>query len=196
MVSTRSATTKSSSPCTSPSEIDITVTFMFQFFQFPSKLHVFISHFALFQSYSVVGWDSKVPKSAGSLFCWLLLLQGDPKKTEPIYFCRSNMGSVFFFFFLVGLPYIIIISFYFALFYFSLFYYFLGSLVFWRHNRNLFLCLHLDISSDHLFWSLFCYGWVIMTIVTVGIIFGLFWFDFFGLPHASRKCCDVFVYLL
>ena len=72
-VSTRPVFSKSSSPCTNPlvtvprAPITI-VTFMFQFFQFPSKVQVLIPFFAVFQFFSVFRRDSKVHNFASSLF--------------------------------------------------------------------------------------------------------------------------------
>ena len=73
MVSTRSPTSKSSRPFKNPLvtvpkapiTIGITVTFMFySFFQFSSKLDIFISLFTFFQFYSVVCRDCKVDNFA------------------------------------------------------------------------------------------------------------------------------------
>ena len=49
--------------------IGINVTFMFRsFFQFPSKVEVFILLFTFFRFYSVVTWDGKVHNFASFLF--------------------------------------------------------------------------------------------------------------------------------
>ena len=82
MVSTQPSTSKSSSSFNNPLvtapkgpiTIGIIVTFMFHsFFQFSSKVEVFILLFTFFQFYSVVSRDSKVDNFAISLFCcWLL----------------------------------------------------------------------------------------------------------------------------
>ena len=82
MVSARPLISKSSSPGINslvtvpraPITIGINVTFMFQcFFQFPSKVEVFILLFTFFQFFLVVSRYSKVHIFASSLFCWLLL---------------------------------------------------------------------------------------------------------------------------
>ena len=76
MVSTRPSTSKSSSPFNNPLvtvtkapiTIGIIVTFMFQFFQFPSKVEVLILLFTFFQFYSVVSRDNKVVNFVNSFF--------------------------------------------------------------------------------------------------------------------------------
>ena len=84
MVSTRPPTSKSSSSFNNllvtvtkaPVTNDIIVTFMFHsFFQFPSKVQVFILLFIFFQFYSVVSWDSKVDNLANSLFLLLIIIK-------------------------------------------------------------------------------------------------------------------------
>ena len=86
IVSTRPLTSKSSSPFTNPLVtvskapiiIGIIVTFMFHsFFQFPNMVEVLILLFAFFQLYSVVSQDSKVHKSAGSLFVVVVVVVVD-----------------------------------------------------------------------------------------------------------------------
>ena len=83
MVFTWPPTSKSSSPFDNPLvtvpkapiTIGITVTFMFHsFFQFSSKVEVFILLFTFFQFYSVVNRVNKVDNFANSLFLLLLLL--------------------------------------------------------------------------------------------------------------------------
>ena len=72
MVSTPPLVSKSFSPCINllvtvtrePITIGIIVTFMFQFFQFPRKVEVFILLFTFFQFSSVVSRDSEVHNSA------------------------------------------------------------------------------------------------------------------------------------
>ena len=85
MVSTRSPTSKSSSPFsnplvtvpTAPITIGIIVTCMFHsFFQFPSKVEVLIPLFTFFQFYSVVSRDSKVDYFASSLFLLIIIKYG------------------------------------------------------------------------------------------------------------------------
>ena len=71
MVSTRSLISKSPSPFNNPlvtiPKVAITiVTFMFQFFQFPSKIEV-LTLIIFFQFYSVVSRDNKVHNSESSL---------------------------------------------------------------------------------------------------------------------------------
>ena len=86
MVSTRPLTSKSSRPFNNPLvtmpkapiTISIIVTFMFHslfFFQFSSKVYVFIHIFTFFQFYSVVSRDRKVNNFADflSFFFFLLL---------------------------------------------------------------------------------------------------------------------------
>ena len=83
MVSTRPPTSKSSSPLNNPLvtvpkapiTIGIIVTFTFHsFFQFYSKVEVFILLFTFFQFYPVVSRDRKVENFANFLFFFLLLL--------------------------------------------------------------------------------------------------------------------------
>ena len=58
-----------------PIRIGIIVTFMFHiFFQFSSKVEVFIFLFAFLQFYSVVSQDSKVHNSSSSLFFYFLFI--------------------------------------------------------------------------------------------------------------------------
>ena len=85
-VSTRSLISKSSSLFNNPLvtvrkasiTIGIIVTFMFlSFFQFPSKVQVFILLFTFFQFYSVVSWDSKIHNFASSLFFILIIIRSD-----------------------------------------------------------------------------------------------------------------------
>ena len=81
MVSTRSPTSKSSSLFSNPLvtvpkttiTIGIIVTMFHNFFQFSSKVEIFILLFILFQFYSVVSRNSKVDNFA-NLFLLLLLL--------------------------------------------------------------------------------------------------------------------------
>ena len=82
MVSTRTVISKSFSYCMNPLItvtrtpiiIDIIITCMFlSFFQFLSKVGVFIFLFTFFQFYSVVSRDSKVYNSVSSLFFFFLL---------------------------------------------------------------------------------------------------------------------------
>ena len=59
-----------------PITIGIIITFMFHscfFFQFPSKVRVFILLFTFFQFYSVVSRYSKVDNFASSLFFFFLI---------------------------------------------------------------------------------------------------------------------------
>ena len=97
LVSTRPPTSKSSSPFSNPLvivpnapiTIGIIVTFMFMFFQFPSKVELFIFLFTFFQFYSVVSRNNKVDYFASSFFfcCWLLLsLVFWPGLGDPFYF--------------------------------------------------------------------------------------------------------------
>ena len=73
-VYTRLLTSKFSSPCTNllvivpraPIIIGIIISFIFQFFQLPSKALVLISTYTFFQSYSVVCQESKANNSTGS----------------------------------------------------------------------------------------------------------------------------------
>ena len=82
MVSSRPLISKSSNPFTNPLvtvpripiTIGVTVTFMFQSFQFPSKVEVIILLFTFFQFYFVVNRDSKVDNSASSFFLLLLII--------------------------------------------------------------------------------------------------------------------------
>ena len=76
MVSICPLTSKSSSPCNNalvtvprvPITGGIIVTFIFQFFQFPSTVEVLILLFSFFQFYSVISRNSIVHHSANSLF--------------------------------------------------------------------------------------------------------------------------------
>ena len=81
VVSTRHIICKFSSPFINPSVtvpvapiiIGINVTFMFHsFFQFPSKVEVFILLFIFFQFYPLVGRNSKVHNFASSLLSFAL----------------------------------------------------------------------------------------------------------------------------
>ena len=85
MVSTRSPTSKASSPFNNPLvtvpkapiTIGIIVTFMFHsIFQFPSKVEVLILLYTFFQFYSVVSRDSKVDNFANSLFLLIIIRSG------------------------------------------------------------------------------------------------------------------------
>ena len=85
MVSTRPPTSKSSRPIDNPLvtvtkapiTIRIIVTFMFHsFFQFSSKVKVFIFLFTFFQFYSVVSRDSKVDYFANFLFLLIIIRSG------------------------------------------------------------------------------------------------------------------------
>ena len=85
MASTRSPTSKSSSPFNNPLvivpkapiTISIIVTFMFHvFFQFPCKVEVLILLFTFLQFYSVVSRDSKVLNFASSLFLLIIKRSG------------------------------------------------------------------------------------------------------------------------
>ena len=75
MVSTRPLISKSPSLLYNPSVTAkstsyncLNVTFMFQFFQFPIKVKVFVLLLIFFQFYSIVSRDSKVHNFASSLF--------------------------------------------------------------------------------------------------------------------------------
>ena len=83
MFSTRPPTSKSSSPFNNPLvtvpkapiAIGIIVTFMFyNFFQFSSKVEVFILLFTFFHFYSVVSRNSKVDNLANSFLFFLLII--------------------------------------------------------------------------------------------------------------------------
>ena len=83
MVSTRSTTSKSSRPFNNPLvtvpkppiTIGIIITCMFhRFFQFPSKVEVFILLITFFQFYSMVSRDTKVDNFSNSLFFFLLII--------------------------------------------------------------------------------------------------------------------------
>ena len=84
MVSTHPLSSKSSSPFNNPLAtvpkaaimIGKIVTFMFQFFQFPTKVQVLILLFTFFQFYFVVNWDSKVHNFASSLFLLIIIRSG------------------------------------------------------------------------------------------------------------------------
>ena len=103
IVSTRSLISKFSSPCTIPMvmatnatiTIPITITFMFQsFFQFPSKVLVFIYLFAFIQSYPVVSRNGKIYNSAGSLFFFLLIITRFDRLAEirwPVCLSKSQI---------------------------------------------------------------------------------------------------------
>ena len=116
IVSTCLPTSKSSRPFNNslvtvpkaPITIGIIVTFMFHsFFQFSSKVEVFILFFTFFQFYSVVSRDSKIDNFAYSLFFffffffWLRL--GDSCVCQnPIGVCVCHfLGQV------LGCPYTI-----------------------------------------------------------------------------------------
>ena len=82
IISTRLPTFKYSMPFNNPLvtvpkapiTIGIIVTFMFQFFQFSSKIEVLISRFTFFQFYSVDSRDSKVDNFGGFLFFFFFFL--------------------------------------------------------------------------------------------------------------------------
>ena len=88
-VSTCPLISKSSSPFNNPSVtvpraaimIGINVTFMLHsFFQFPSKVKVFVFLFIFFQFYSMVSQDSQVHNFASSLFLLIIIRSGCPAK--------------------------------------------------------------------------------------------------------------------
>ena len=83
IVSSRPLFSKSSRSCTNPFmtvprvtiTIGIIVTFMFHsFFQWPSKVEVFILLFTFFHFYSVVSQDSKVHNSARPFLLFVVVL--------------------------------------------------------------------------------------------------------------------------
>ena len=87
MVSTRPPTSKSCSPFSNPLvtvpkariTIGIIATFMFHsFFQFSSKVKVFILLFIFFQFYSVISRNSKVDNFEISLFLLLIIIRSGP----------------------------------------------------------------------------------------------------------------------
>ena len=82
MVSTRPLISQSSCPFDNhsvtepraPITIGINVTFMFHsFFQFPSKVKVFVLLFIFFQFYSIVSGIAKSTNFQVLFFCWLLI---------------------------------------------------------------------------------------------------------------------------
>ena len=105
MVSTRSPTSRSSSPFINPlvtlpkapTTISIIVPFMFHslfFFQFPFKVEVLIVLFTFFEFYCVVSQDSKVDNFANSLFfcSWLVLGLAFWSRLGDPSICQSPFG--------------------------------------------------------------------------------------------------------
>ena len=68
---------------TVPTVLGITVTHMFQFFQFSSKVQLFLYFLPFFYFPSVVCWDGKIHKMVGI----------------PGLFCEEGVFPFFFFFF-------------------------------------------------------------------------------------------------
>ena len=95
IVSTRPPTFKSSSPFNNPLVTlpKPPITMFYSFFQFPSKVEVFILLFTFFQFYSVVSRNCNDNNFANCLFfCWLLVgLVFWPRAGDPCV-CQSPKG--------------------------------------------------------------------------------------------------------
>ena len=78
-----------------------------QFFHSSTKVHVFISLFAFFQSYPEVSWNGKGHSLASSLFCWLSLglviwlrlsdpfVSQHPREDRAFHFPGQILGCAF-----------------------------------------------------------------------------------------------------
>ena len=113
MVSTCPIIFKSFSPCTKSTDYNLCNCHFHvpRFFQFPSKVKVFILLFTFFQFYSVVSWDSKVHNSAGYLFLLSIIRSGclaeirwsvsmsKSQRSLCVLFSRTDVGlSIYYLF--------------------------------------------------------------------------------------------------